>query len=397
MYEKFKLRTPERLKSIVQAMKQCAANDEAEKLQDLEVAFGFKYDQQGLIFDDTTSEIVDLSKAVYCDTAHCISASGGIGQYHINQLVLRIVNSSSTTLADIDSFSNRVSHPVDRKLTKTFFQDRIVVGDDRHMKCFASETLTAIVVIGMFVDMVLVPAHLLVSEVLCFKHLESMLFHIQAATIDHAQPALESCRKHHEAFLKLYPLCAKPKFHYLWHSLLSWIALGVRIDCLGAEAEHKAPKRIMNFAYKKCFYTSMSFYLRDFLQALQDDDTFSETHLTGRVVNAEITVAVVHGYPLVIESHAIKIATPIGNLAKGDLLRWGDCIGVAQRFIKVRIDCHVRFFAVMIQYVPVVGMADTWEPAGRADVNVCTDSFCRAVAFVKDGRFVRPHSNDMHD
>ena len=52
MYEKFKLRTPQRFNSIVQAMKQCAANDEAEQLEDLEAACGFKYDPQGLVFDE---------------------------------------------------------------------------------------------------------------------------------------------------------------------------------------------------------------------------------------------------------------------------------------------------------------------------------------------------------
>jgi hypothetical protein len=134
MYEKFKLRTPERFNSIVQAMKQCAANDEAEKLLDLEAAVGFKYDPQGLIFDESTAEFVDLSKAIYTDTAHCICASGGIAQFHINQLVLKIVDSSATTLADLDSFANRVNVP-GSKLTDTFFQDRIVVGDDKHMKC----------------------------------------------------------------------------------------------------------------------------------------------------------------------------------------------------------------------------------------------------------------------
>ena len=348
-------------------MKQCAANDEAEKLLDLEAAVGFKYDPQGLLFDERTAEFVDLGKAIYTDTAHCISASGGIAQFHINQLVLNIVNSSSTSLADLDSFAERVN-VAGCKLTSTFFQDRIVVGDDRHMKCFASETLTATVVMGMFVDMVLVPAHLLVGEVLCFKHLEDMLFHIKAATIDHAQPALEACRKHHEAFLKLYPLCAKPKLHYLWHSLLSWIDLGVQINCMGAESEHKAPKRVMHFSYRNCNGTAMAYYLRSFLQALQDPDTFEPTHLTGATQVCNHTI-VVQGHPLTIKSYSLTVVTPIGNFAKGDLLRWGDCIGIAKLFIMVGLDCHVRWFAVVLQYLPG-GIAETWE-AG-SEVCICS-------------------------
>ena len=393
MYEKFKLRTPQRFNSIVQAMKQCAANDEAEQLEDLEAACGFKYDPQGVVFDESTAELIDLSKAIYTDTAHCISASGGIAQYHINQFVLAIVNSSSTTLADLDSFAQRVK-VAGCKLTSTFFQDRIKVGETEHMKCFASETLTATVVIVFFVDMVLVPAHLLVAAVLCFKHLEEMLFHIRAATIDHAQPALEACRKHHEAFMNLYPQCAKPKLHYLWHSLLSWIALGVQINCLGAEAEHKAPKRIMHFSYKNCYGTAMAYYLRSFLQGLQNPDTFEPTHLTGcfKVCNHRI---VTQGHPLTIKSYSLTIVTPLGHLAKGHLLRWGDCIGIARFFIMVGLDCHVRFFAVVLQYMPVAGIAETWEEKG-SQVCVCTSDICSNVSFVKEGPYLRPHSRDMH-
>jgi hypothetical protein len=260
-------------------------------------------------------------------------------------------------------------------------------------KCFASETLTATTVMGMFVDMVLVPAQLLVAVVLCFKHLENMLSHIKAGTIDHARPALEACRKHHEAFVKLYPECAKPKLHYLWHSLLSWIDLGVQINCMGAESEHKAPKRVMHFAYKNCYNTAMAYYLRSFLQGLQDPDTFEPTHLTGATKVCNHTI-VIQGHPLTIQTYSLTVVTPIGNFAKGNLLRWGDCIGIAKFFIMVALDCHVRFFAVVLQYMPVVGIAETWG-AGR-EVCVCTSAISSAVSFVQEGPYLRPHSRDMH-
>ena len=97
----------------------------------------------------------------------------------------------------------------------------------------------------MFTDLVLVPDGRLVGEVKCLKHLEDLVFHIGAQTIEHAVPAQEAARQHHISFLQLYPECAKPKLHYLWHAILSWLSFGVQINCMGAEAEHKAPKRVM--------------------------------------------------------------------------------------------------------------------------------------------------------
>jgi len=103
-----------------------------------------------------------------------------------------------------------------------------------------------------------------------------------------------------------------------------------------------------------------------------------------------------HTHTLVqVQLYSLSIVTPIGNLAKSNLLRWGDCIGIARFFIMVGIDCHVRFFAVVLQYMPVAGIAETWEEKG-SEVCVCTSDICSNVSFVKEGPYLRPHSRDMH-
>ena len=374
-------------------MKHLAANGEEELLDDLEQSVGFKYDPMGFMFDEVVSDMVDMTKAIYTDTAHCLLASGGIAQFHINQFVLRIVNSSKTTLADLDRFASRVNVPR-QKLTKTFFQDRIVAGDGKHARCFASETWTVVVVLGMFADLVLVPDGRLVDEVKCLKHLEDLLFHIGAQTIEHAVPAQEAARQHHILFLQLYPECAKPKLHYLWHAILSWLFFGVQINCMGAEAEHKAPKRVMHFAYKNCYSTALAYYLRTFLAGLQNPETFEPTHLTGIVTVCNHKIGI-HGHELMIKSYSKTIVTPRGHLAKGQLVRWGDCIGIVKFFLMVTLDTHVRFCAVVLQYVPVVGIAETW--VAGSDVSVCTSAFSGAVSFVQEGQYLRPRSRDMCD
>ena len=61
----------------------------------------------------------------------------------------------------------------------------------------------------------------------------------------------------------------------------------------------------------------------------------------------------------------------------------------------VGLDCHVRFFAVVLQYMPVAGIAETWEEKG-SQVCVCTSDICSNVSFVKEGPYLRPHSRDIH-
>ena len=49
--------------------------------------------------------------AMYCDVARCLYASGGIAQYAVNQLVLGIIQTTSTTLDDLDNFQPQIISP----------------------------------------------------------------------------------------------------------------------------------------------------------------------------------------------------------------------------------------------------------------------------------------------
>jgi hypothetical protein len=400
MLEKFKIRSRERIGAIVSEMKALYASESFDELEYTEKAVGIKYDPLGVLFDDSVAGMIDLSSAMHCDVAHCLFASGGIAQYHLNMLVLRIVHTTSTTLDDIDRFQQRVK-PFKGKLTKSFFKDRIVDGVGKHMRCFASECMTAVMVMAFFINLVLGPSGKLVEECVCFRLLEKLVFRICKRTSDYATLALEAAMQHQELFIKLYPDCAKPKLHYLLHAIRSWIISGEFLDCMGAEAEHKMPKRVMAFAYKSCTFTAMAYLLHDFFEAVQKVETFMSTHLSGGVVDCDYKL-VLSGQEVCIRGMSRDIMTPIGHFSSRDNVRFGTCIGTVDFFLSVTFGTlpTIKYFVVVEQHHQVPGMPGVWRKGEKGVQSIfCTDVLSCGVAILqcKDDCHFVPHVGDMHD
>jgi hypothetical protein len=306
--------------------------------------------------------------------------------------LLRIIDNTDVTLQDLDTFAKNIACPRSwGKLTPTFFQDRVVHKLSAHLRAFASEVLLAVDILGLFVEMVLAPAGKLSAEIECFKHLQQLLYHIKLGTYEHARPALDACRKHHQGFLALYAVCATPKLHYTWHAILAWMKHGYHVSCLGAEAEHKQPKRIMAYSYNKCTSTAISHWIRGFLANLNNPCTFAPTHLPREAKACDYTVCM-GGQITNILSYAIEIATPVGTFHKGDLLRWcvngSSCLGIATLFFMATVRSTIKFVAVVQTYSQVSG--ELWQKCQFACVN--TDSVTTSLPFVKAGNCIRPRS-----
>ena len=169
-YEKFRVRDAARCKDVIHIIENTAVNF-PDDLEEVEKASGLNYDARGLLLDKDIAGIVDLSTAIYADTAHCLLASGGVAQYHLNQLMLRIIDNTDVILQDLDTFAKNIACPRSwGKLAPTFFQDRIVHEVSAHMRAFASEVLLAVDILGLLVEMVLAPTGKLSAEIECFKH-----------------------------------------------------------------------------------------------------------------------------------------------------------------------------------------------------------------------------------
>ena len=317
-YNKFKSKTPERAANIVNNLRDLA--DTPGELDTLEKATGIKYNPNGILFDREVSIIMNFPNCVYIDLTHALFGSGGIARYHINGLVYKVVQSSQITVEDIDKFSASVtvcgSSP---QLPKTFFQDRVQEKPDADIKSFASETMTAIRVFGLFLEMVVKSMGLLVRECAAFQLLIDLSDVIVAGT--NPQKALELCRAHHEAFMEFYSGCAKPKLHYVFEAIMAWLRFKILFMTCSAERQHQHPKQLMNHCYKHCTQTAMAYWLRDRVAVVREAETFQAYRLAGtgfKRVSQAVSLEAFGGACRII-ANCNSLRTPKGTFSKKDL------------------------------------------------------------------------------
>ena len=75
-YEKFKMRTQQRMKETIEEIKRVAESGNADALDAIEVATGIVYNKDGLLFDDWTLELTGFPDCVYMDATHCLFGGG---------------------------------------------------------------------------------------------------------------------------------------------------------------------------------------------------------------------------------------------------------------------------------------------------------------------------------
>ena len=79
---------------------------------------------------------------------------------------------------DLDAFAKTVTLPkATTKLSKHFFRHALVDTANAHMKCFASEIHTTVVVLGIFIAKVVRPMGILITECEAFDQKLSFINH----------------------------------------------------------------------------------------------------------------------------------------------------------------------------------------------------------------------------
>ena len=122
-------------------------------LKEAQQVTGVKYCREGWLFDPLASSVFVPPYCMYVDYMHGYVSAGGVGQYELNQTALQIcVHVPNIQLPGIDAWVGGVQLPRGfAKLPATFFQDRVVDRAGAHIKAFAAECLTAIILPGFFI------------------------------------------------------------------------------------------------------------------------------------------------------------------------------------------------------------------------------------------------------
>ena len=150
-------------------------------------------------------------------------------------------------LQDIDLFASTIVYPkIVRRLPGIFFQTRLK-RKKKHIMASASETLTALEVLRIFIEVVLEPANVLPSHCRCLKTLERMvgIYQFGDRGLDWNSVLQKDTESHHEMYLQTYgPELMVQKHHLIFHPPENWALHNVNLNCFNPERQHREAKTV---------------------------------------------------------------------------------------------------------------------------------------------------------
>lgn len=311
-------------------------------------------------------ELANIPYSIYWDWMHCGVASGGLGQYELNQLLLRI--QLLVPLDRVQEFANLMVFPKgDAFSAKLCLADRIRKGAKKHIRAFAAEVLGWVVVVGLFCELILAPLGVLQAEVECFRLLGRIIYLLRLGNGCVAKLSLLKTllREHHVRFMALYPAAATPKLHFLRHIPTCIERWGVLFACFATERKHRASKGIAAFAFRAWCVTLVRRVTRQHLEQALLAENFCPEKLDppkGKAVLPHFQSLLQRAGILgqaELARMATRARTPAGKLWKGDLLGVREagelCAGFAVQFFAVTGAVGEQLFALVQVLRPLGG------------------------------------------
>ena len=347
-HERFVIMDAAGFQEIIDDLKHTAETRPSE-LKAMEIQVGVKYDDEGTLCDAEVMSRIQWPWVAYTDHMHTYAASGGIAQFQLNQFVLFLC-SCNIDIGDIDNWIEQVRLPRGYcKLKKKFFATRIRKSRKAHIKAYASEVLTATMLLHFFVQVVVKPEAIeaMMMHLACFDLLQALISTLQMEGGREAADRLaELCRLHHELFNVLYPLCRKPKGHAAAHIAAFWHFWGRLAGCYAPERHHKLMKRIMSFSFNKVGKTALAYDIRKWFRQLEDPHIFMAEHLSGKIQDVDVRIKIGDLGEGRITKWASEMNTNFGSVHKHDLLDFG-VFGFAYGFAEVNFEGSTHLAALV--------------------------------------------------
>ena len=351
-----------------------------------EQLLGFTLEESGLL----ASEMMELSnvpESIYFDWMHSIFASGGIGQYELNQFLLRIQAINPNWLSQIERYDAEIiTWPKATAYHKLSLEDRLRKKPNKHIKMFANECMTWILIVGVWAEVRLLPDGLLEAEVHCFFLLVRILYLLskESKTFERLELLEALLLQHHREFFALYPEACKIKAHWVLHIAKSIALFRVNLSCFAPERLHKFTKHIAAFCFKNMPDTLVVRSLRALGEVVAAAETFEpfvlispgplpssflpllqQYGIADRAVQAQL---VIQGFlpPAALSAPLISftLRSPVGTLQSKDLLLWksgsGLCAGFAFAFVSQ--GAHILIIIQQLQRVVAKSFVNTMSP-----------------------------------
>ena len=313
----------------------------------MEIVSGWNHALGHSLLSSDMAARANLPEGTYYDWMHTLVSSGGVAQYHIAQLVHRILKLSRdkpATLKLLDDIRLRMMWPASSpKLRKLVLGDRLpkkkkLTG---HVRMFAAETIQIMIFLGLYCQMVLVPQGQLGPEVECFTLMGRILYILRSGSAAVAKVDLlwQLILEHHDRFMALYPGCAKIKLHLLLHIAGQLKRWGVNLSCFAAERKHKASKQIAAFAFNKWCQTMLHRNLAETMELWAKPETFLP-YFMPRAKAIDWTQcfatedAAAQLFQLGAQERSSALRTPLGTMTSKDLVVYTTSADFQVGFVK---------------------------------------------------------------
>jgi len=249
-YARWIPQTPETLNAMADMLateERTLSDAQFERLQKM---CGITYDPSALLWT-SARYAAKLPSTTYWDWMHNLVASGGVAQYKVNQFLRRV--RPHMPLEYVESFLAGCTWPagVKKKPRFKFHTWTLIEKDKAHIKMYASELLQLIEGLGALVEAVLHDVYVLREEVECFRMLVRICYLLRSGDIVLGRLGLLRAllSAHHEAYIRVYPACLKPKLHWLLHFPGCAETAGHNLSCFSGERLHSTSKKIANTAF----------------------------------------------------------------------------------------------------------------------------------------------------
>ena len=210
---------------------------------------GIVWNPHGILVDEYLRNVFCPATHTYFDPMHCLCASSGVSQYHLNGFANDYVVAGGR-LQDLDLFQRSIIWPPgkNRALRRRYFEKQVVQKPAEHIKSFASDVLSGVLTCLWFCKLILLPKDVMIEHCSALEMLQmvhDILFYMgdkAAELVDLLESVLVI---HHNMFLKLYGArAAKIKFHLLYHVVDALRRWKRSLNCFPTERMHAGPKKL---------------------------------------------------------------------------------------------------------------------------------------------------------
>lgn len=367
-WTKIKGLTPERLLQLMAHLRAQKAILGKGAFDDLQQAAGWNFSEHSLVCSDMAI-IADIPDSVFWDWQHSLCSSGGSAQYELNQVLVRVKKINPELIGTLDGFKTNVVFPkTNAQHARWTFEERMVDKRNAHIKAFASEVLSMVVVLNLWAQLTLKPTGHLLQEVECLELLGRILFLLRLGdkVLTRLSLLAQLVQQHHDLFVSLYEEEAKPKLHFMLHipRLFAWFKKN--LSCFVTERKHRQSKKWGAFCYNLMCDTMLRKTLREHLLYFKQPYSVDSVRLEppGGIHKRFVAGKLQRWLPLLMSNRLLppgaqpqavfanQVSCPAGTLTHGDLAVWscGGSVhaGFIHTFCRLRAEPDETYAIVLV-------------------------------------------------